>query len=344
MNHFLFCVPLQSLNPMNRQSIISFVVCWPLLLGAWMGCSSTEAEPEYVFRVGHVANEDHTWHQAFLYFAEELYQRSGGRMAVEVYPAEQLGKEREVIRSIKAGIADMTITGGTLQNWSELASFSDMPFLIKDTEHLRRVAEGEIGQTINETVLQESGLRTIAIFERGARHLTSNRPIRHPDDLKGLLLRIPNVPSYVTAWEAMGAKPTPMAFSEVFTSLQQGTIEGQENPYAMIASASFYEVQAYLNQTAHVVSWGMVVMGEERFQRLPKELQAVFLETARDMQAHEHTLFLEKQRKLEAFLKEKGMTFVEVEQEAFRARAASALYESLSPEMRSMYEQIRALE
>ncbi|RMG31835.1 MAG: TRAP transporter substrate-binding protein [Bacteroidetes bacterium] len=308
-----------------------------------LGCQEP-ARQVYRFRAGHVANEDHTWHQAFLYFGHLLDSLSQGRIRLEVYPAEQLGKEQELLRSIKAGIADITITGGTLQNWCEIASFSDMPFLIKDSEHLRKVAEGDIGRRMKETILRETGLRVIAIFERGARNLTSNRPIRHPDDLKGLLLRVPNVPSYVAAWEAMGAKPTPMAFSEVFTSLQQGTIQAQENPYAMIASASFYEVQQYLNLTEHVISWGMVVVGEKQFQALPEELKGIFLQAAEAMQEYEHRLFLKVQNELKTLLQQKGMQFIEVDQQAFRQKAGNAVYESLSPEMQQIYREIKALE
>ncbi|MEM6803076.1 MAG: TRAP transporter substrate-binding protein, partial [Bacteroidota bacterium] len=177
-------------------------------------CTSSQ-EKIYTFRIGHVANEDHSWHQAFLYFEKIVEERSKRRIEVEVYPAEQLGKEIDVIRSIQAGIVEMTITAGTLQNWTEMAGFCETPFLLKDSTHLHQVVDGPIGNRIEAAIIQHTGMRPVAYFERGARHLTSNRPIRHPSELKGIILRTPNVPAYITAWEALGAKPTPMAFSEV---------------------------------------------------------------------------------------------------------------------------------
>ena len=218
-----------------------------------------------------------------------------------------------------------------------------MPYLLNDSTHLQKLANGKLGKKLDSIILKQTGLRPIAYFERGSRHLTSNRPIKHPDELNGIILRIPNVPSYVGAWQAMGAKPTPMALSEVFTGLQQGTVEAQENPFAMIYSSSFYEVQKYLNLTEHVKSWGYVLIGEKQFQSLPKDLQAIFLETAKDMQKYEHQLFLEKENWLIEELKKKGMQIIEVDKEAFRKKGSQAVYQNLSPEMLTYFKAIQEL-
>lgn len=305
-------------------------------------CTSS-TEKVHTFRIGHVANEDHSWHQAFEYFEKIVEERSQGRIEVEVYPAEQLGKEIEVIRSIQAGIVEMTITAGTLQNWTEMAGFCETPFLLKDSSHLHQVVDGPIGDRIEAAIISHTGMRPVAYFERGARHLTSNRPIRHPSELKGIILRTPNVPAYITAWEALGAKPTPMAFSEVFTSLQQGTIEAQENPFAMIRSAGFNEVQDYLNLTGHLISWGYIVVGEKQFQALTEDLKEIFLQAARDMQNYEHKIFLEKEELIKTELQEKGMEFIEVDKAAFSEISSKALFEGLSPDMQKVYQEIADL-
>ena len=314
-----------------------------LLLMALLVSCEHKKEKTFVFKLGHVANEDHTWHKAFLHFDKILNERTDGKVRVQVYSAEQVGKEVEIIRSIRAGIADMTITAGTLQNWSEVAAFSDMPFLLRDTEHLLALADSEIGAYLQKTILEETGLRVVCYFQRGPRHLTSNRPIRHPDDLKGIIVRIPNVPSYVVAWQALGAKPTPMAFSEVFTSLQQGTVQAQENPLAMISSANFSEVQDYLNLTEHVISWGYVVIGEKQFREMPERYQEIFLEAAREIQEYEHRLFLEKEQLLKKELEEDGMEFIEVELDAFQEIGSEAVYNSLDENMKVLYRKIKAL-
>jgi tripartite ATP-independent transporter DctP family solute receptor len=271
-------------------------------------------------------------------FAEEIAERSEGRMEVEIYPSEQLAKEIEAIRLIQAEVIDMTVTGSLLSNWIEIAAFCELPFLLQSEADRIALLEGEIGQRIEREMLEEMGLRPLGHFVRGPRQLTSNRPISHPDELNGMILRVPNVPSFVTAWKAMGAKPTPMAFSEVFTGLQQGTIDGQENPFALILNAGFAEVQQYVNLTEHVMSWSYPVVGERQFQALPEDLQAIFLTAAKNMQAYEHQLFTENETKVMEELREKGMTFFEVNKAAFQARCEAAIYESLSPEMQVVYQ------
>jgi tripartite ATP-independent transporter DctP family solute receptor len=300
------------------------------------------SQEEYLLRVSLWANENHTWYKAFMHFSEILEERSDGRMRVEVYPSEQLAKELESIRLIQADVIDMTVTAALLSNWIEVAAFCEMPFLLQDTTEKQALINGKIGKLVEKEMLEKVGLRPVAVFERGPRHLTSNRPIRHPDDLKGMILRVPSVPSFVTAWGAMGAKPTPMAFSEVFTALQQGTIEGQENPFSLTLNAGFPEVQKYINLTEHVMSWSYPVIGEKQFQRLPDDLKAIFLQAAKDMQAYERNLFLKNETQVQDELKKKGMQFIEVDKAAFSKKCEDAIYNSLSAEMQALYKEFIA--
>lgn len=305
-------------------------------------CSSQiDKKPEFLFKASMLVKENHTWYRAFVHFGELIEIRSGGRMKLQVYPSEQLAKELEAIRLIRAGVIDMTISAGSLTNFAEILTFSDMPFLLRDTLAMHKLIKSSIGKRIEREMIQKIGLRPIGYFQRGERHLTSNRPIRHPDDLNELIIRVPNAPSYVVAWKALGAKPTPMAFSEVFSSLQQGTIEAQENPFAMIKNAGFSEVQKYLNLTGHLITWGYPIIGEKQFQRLPEDLKTIFLEAAEEMQAFEHRLFLENETKVQQELKNAGMTFVEVDKTAFMKKGEKAVYESLSPEMQEVYQSIK---
>ncbi len=311
-----------------------FLLFFSIIL--WTNCHSEQQE-EYLLRVSLWANEAHTWHQAFLYFADILEERSKGRIKVEVYPSEQLAKEIETIRLIQADVIDMTVTASLLSNWIEIATFCEMPFLLRDSTEKQALINGPIGQRVKKEMIEKVGLRPVAVLERGPRQLTSNRPIRHPDDLNGLILRVPNVPSFVTAWSALGAKPTPMAFSEVFTALQQGTVEAQENDFALILSVGFDEVQQYVNVTEHVMSWSYAVIGEKQFQRLPDDLKNIFLEAAKDMQAYERELFLKNEKMVQEKLKERGMQFIEVDKKAFSEKCGKAIYETLSPEMQELY-------
>ncbi|MEK9603360.1 MAG: TRAP transporter substrate-binding protein [Flavobacteriaceae bacterium] len=315
-----------------------------LLLLSLLACTSKTAnKPEYLFKASMLVKENHTWYKAFMYFGELLEKRSGGRMKLEVYPSEQLAKELEAVRLIRAGVIDMTISAGSLTNFAEILTFSDMPFLLRDTIAMHKLINSAIGKQIEREMIQKIGLRPLGYFQRGERHLTSNRPIKHPDDLNELIIRVPNAPSYVVAWKALGAKPTPMAFSEVFSSLQQGTIEAQENPFAMIKNAGFSEVQKYLNLTGHLITWGYPLVGEKQFQSLPQDLKTIFLESAKDMQAFEHQLFLQNESKVQEQLKQAGMIFVEVDKTAFMENGEKAVYESLSPPMQKIYKSIKKI-
>jgi len=322
---------------MHAASILKHWFLFLLCLGSLLqsGCQEDDG---YLFRVALWANEEHTWFAAFEHFDSLLQHRSHGRIKVEVYPSEQLAKEIESIRLIQAGVIEMTVTGSLLNNWLEIAAFCEMPFLLKDSSDQRALIEGPIGQRIEREMLEVMGLRPIGLFERGRRHLTSNRPIREPDDLAGMIVRVPNVPSFVTAWSAMGAKPTPMALSEVFTALQQGTIDAQENPFENVLSAGFAEVQKYINLTGHVVSWSYPVVGEEQFQKMPKDLQEMFLQAAKEMQRYEHELFLANQQMVKDALAERGMQFIEVDPAPFNAKCEQAIFASLSPEMQEVYQ------
>jgi tripartite ATP-independent transporter DctP family solute receptor len=218
-----------------------------------------------------------------------------------------------------------------------------VPYLFRDADHMRKAVEGDVGKQIEQQITERTGLVPIAWFERGPRELTSNRPIKTPDDLDGLRIRVPNVPLFVDTWEALGARPTPMAFSEVFTSLQQNTIEAQENPLSLIESASFNEVQQYVDMTDHVRSWIYVVIGKQKLESMPDDLQSVVRDAASEMQSYEEGLFVDDQKRLEQALKDKGMKFVDVDQEAFAKKARPAVLDSLDDDQRKLYDEIQGL-
>ena len=326
-----------------KSNLTVFLFCLVVLL---TGCKdASENQPEYVLRFGHLANRQHGWHLASLKFAEEVKKRSNGRLEVKVYPNEQLGKEMDVLTGLLAGSADIMITGESLQSWSLPKSIlCATPFAIRDSDHLKKVAGGPLGKEIEQHILDIAGFRPIAWFERGARNLTANRPIRHPDELQGMILRVPAVSLYVDTWSALGAKPTPMAFSEVFTALQQSTIQGQENPFALIKDAGLYEVQKYCMLTEHVKSWAYVVMSNKKYEMLPKDLQEVIDEAAAVMQDYEHELFLVQEKKDYQFLLDKGMEFIEVDKEAFRKAANKAVMEAFDADQVDLLNRIQQVQ
>lgn len=316
-----------------------------LVISTLSFCQSKEENAEFTLRFGHIVNEDNTWHKAAVKFKEEVEKKSNGRIQVKIYPNEQLGKEMDMVTGILSGSVDLLITAESLENWSlPLSIFCATPYAIRDSDHLRKVAGGTIGKEIEQHIEDVAGLKPIAWFERGARNLTTNVPIRHPDDLNNLIIRVPNVSLFVATWSALGAKPTPMAFSEIFTALQQSTIHGQENPFSHIRNAGLYEVQKYVNLTEHVKGWAYVVMGKKQFDNLPIELQEVVMEAAEVMQSYEHSLFAEQEKLDREYLQAKGMEFVEVDKEAFQKIAGEAVVRSFNEQQKDMYKRIQAIE
>lgn len=296
---------------------------------------------EFTLKFAHEVTNEHSWGKAILKFKELVEVESEGRIEVRVYPNSQLGKEMDVINSVQLGIIDMTLSGESLQNWAPKAALLAVPYMFRDAAHLHKVVNGEIGAEIEQQITERAGLVPLGYFARGGRNLTSNRPVRKPEDLNGIIVRVPNVPLFVDVWEALGAKPTPMAFGEVFTALQQNTIHAQENPLALIKSASFFEVQDYVNRTDHVRSWIYVLIGQRQLQVLPNELQQVVRDAAKQMQAFEHQMFAHDQKELESYLRDRGMTFVEVDMAAFMLRSKEAVMQALSSEQRVLYQEIQ---
>lgn len=293
---------------------------------------------EMTLKLGHLANEKNAWHQAAVKFGEELSGLTDGRIAVEVFPNESLGKEIDLINGMQLGTVDMTITGESLQNWAPMAALLAVPYAYASTEHMDEVASGEIGEKIKSQIIEKAQIRPIAYFARGPRNLTSNRAITSPDQLDSLKMRVPNVPLFVDVWKALGASPTPMAFSEVFTSLQNGTIGAQENPLALIRSANFNEVQSHVNLTQHVRSWIYLTIAESTWQKISTEDQAHVMEAAARAQAFERGLLDTSLADDRAYLESKGMTFVEVDGAAYAAQAKDAVLANVNDEVKSIVE------
>ena len=324
---------------------LSLIVLAMLLIS----CASSFAA-DYTITVTHIVDENHSWHKACEFFKQEVEKRSNGKIAVTIYPNSQLGNEIDTIQSaLTGGGVDVVITGESMMTYVPELGILGVPYLMTSDAHVEAVAGGEIGKEIENLMLMDgAGFRCLAYFVRGPRDVTANKAIRTPDDIKGLIIRTPASTITVSTFESFGAKPTPMAFSEVFTSLQSGTIQGQENPLAMIKSGNFYEVQKFLCKTEHLRTWLYFAMSEQSFQALPADLQKIVLEVGKEMQAYEHELFLKDESELEGFLQSKGMTIInDVDQAAFAKLADSAMQKLMEGEykyLKPLYDKIKAAE
>ena len=313
-----------------------------LILGL-LAMSCTAFAADYTLSLGHIQSETDSWHLAALAFKDYVEEHSEGRIAVEVYPNSQLGSEVDMLTSIlmQSG-CDITYTGESMQTYEPDLGMIGMPYLIQSDEHMEAVLNGEPGKKF-EQLMENAGMKVIGYFTRGPRYITSNRKIEKVADCQNLLIRTPQSPMTVAAFEALGAKPTPMALNEVFTSLQQGTIEAQENPYAFIQNQSFYEVQKYLIKTAHLRAWVYIAMGKAQFDALPEDLQQVVLDGGKFAQDTEHALFLENEVAFEKQLQEEGMEFIDVDQKEFADAMIAGVLPTLTDSQKALYEEISAL-
>lgn len=291
----------------------------------------------------HINAETHTWHKMALKFKELIEEKSGGNITVTIYPNNQLGSEIETVQSAIAGMGDcdIVLTGESMQTYVEELGIIGMPYAITSDEHMDAVLNGDVGKELDQLMLG-AGLRNLGAIRRGPRDVTSNKEIHTPDDLQGFIIRTPESSMTMAAFEAMGAKPTPMAFSEIFTSLQQGVIHGQENPLANIYDASLFEVQDYVIETEHLRAWVYMAISEARFSSFSPEAQAMIQECATEAINYEHELFLEEEATLKSTLQEKGMTFIEVDQAPFKEKAVAGVLNVLTDKQKAIYEKIVA--
>ncbi len=297
---------------------------------------------EYEINIGHINDERDSWHQGALKFKEYVEKESGGRIAVNVYPNSTLGTEVDMIQSILTqGGCDITFTGESMQTYQPDLGIIGMPYLIKSDAHMEAVLNGEVGEEL-EGLMEKCGMKVLGYYTRGPRNVTSNKKITSPADMNNFVIRTPQSAMTVAAFEAVGAKPTPMALAEVFTSLQQGTIEGQENPLAMIQNSSFYEVQDYVIRTEHLRAWVYIAMGKAQFDALPADLQEIVVKGGQEMQAYEHELFLKNEAELESKLTEEGMEFIDVDQNEFAEAMTKGVMEVLTDSQKALYEKISA--
>lgn len=257
------------------------------------------------------------------HFAEKFKalaaERSSGRIQVQNFHSGQLGAEKDMYDSMQIGSIEMGRSGSLIISVAapQYAAM-ELPYVFRSQQHLRNVLAGPIGQAMHQEFLARKGVRVLGIVNRGARQLTTkNRAVKTPSDLAGLKLRVPEIPVYVAAFRALGAAPTPMAFPEVFTALQQGTIDGQENPLATIYGNSFQDVQKYLVLTSHVRGNGWMVASDRFWQSLTEADRTLLQQAVQDSTTYADGVIAKQETDLLKTLRDKGMSVIEPDVKAF---------------------------
>lgn len=317
-----------------------------ILAAAALALTATAAHAETVLRLGHVWPNSEIHAKSVEQFAEDVATATNGEVRIEVFGGGTLGSDRELLEGIKFGTNDIWVGGaGVLSTASDTARIFTLPFMIRDVDHYSAVYDGEVGNTVTERIKSESGYQVVSYWLRGPRWLTTKTEVNGPSDLQGLKIRVPDSPVTVASWSALGAAPTPMNFGEVFNALQQGVIDGQENPLSLIVSSRFNEVVKYLVRTEHAYEPVVVVMDGERVAGLSDEHREAILAAANG-RAKEFAMeeVLKGEKSFVETLQGAGMTLVEPDKAPFQALVGSEFVREKFASVADLYDQITAVE
>ncbi|OAS89043.1 MULTISPECIES: TRAP transporter substrate-binding protein [Metabacillus] len=319
-----------------------------LLLGILAGCSegdttsSTTPKNEEssttaaVIKIGSVNSDKHTLYKGYEKFQEIVQEKTDGRIKVEIYPNGQLGDDRTMIEGLQFGTLEAVgVSTSMLANWAPPMLAFDLPFAFPEQNVAYQVLDGPYGKKAGK-MLEKEGLVLLAYMENGYRHLTNNKKeVKTVEDVADLKIRTMQTPLHLATWEALEAKPTPMAYTELFTAMQQGVIDGQENPYGNMALDKFYEVQKYMTVTNHVYNPMGLVISKKFLDGLSQEDKQIIKEAAVTAGNFQRELNQKENEKFKQILVDNGMKITELTPEAYEGfkNKVQSVYEDFSNEI-----------
>jgi len=298
-----------------------------------IGFAIPASAEELTLKFGHVGAPGSLFAVSAEEFAKRVNSQMAGKVKIEVFGASQLGNDQELLQKLKLGTVDFSLPSSVMSSVVDEFGVFDMPYLVRDRDHMHRI-EREMFWSKLAPLAEAKGYKVIALWENGFRHITNNdHPIMLPADLKGIKLRTPKGKWRVKMFQAYGANPTPMAFSEVFVALQTGVMDGQENPFAQIYSAKFQEVQKYLSLTGHVYTPAYVLVGKKKWDSLPKDITGELERIAKETQAFVYETAAGMENDLLTKLKAGGMQVNEADKAAF-VKASAPIYEEFGVDVK----------
>ncbi|MCG7601098.1 TRAP transporter substrate-binding protein [Halomonas sp. McH1-25] len=295
----------------SSQAILAFRPVVFTVLGVAVAGLSQAAHADWTLKFAHTAPSADTTNLAAEQFAKNVEERTQGEISVRVFPNGQLGSDQAIVSGVRAGMIDLAVIGnpyftGLIEDLNVL----DLPFLFDSREQAYTILDGEVGRQLLDK-MEPQQLKGLAFWEIGFRNITnSRRPVESAEDIAGLKLRTTPNPAHLEAFASLGANPVPMPFTELFTALETGTVDGQENPVTLIRSSNLYEVQDHLSLTEHAYTAEPFVMNLGTFNELPAEYQQIVVDEAKKAAAYERQLNNERQAEDLAYLKEQGMAVV----------------------------------
>jgi tripartite ATP-independent transporter DctP family solute receptor len=328
------------------KKILYLAFC--LVFAACMVCQGVVRANPIKLKLATVTPPYHAYNEGAREFARLVKEGTGGEIDIRIYPGGQLGSgEREIVEGLQVGTIDLVVTStGPLSNFCPDMGVVDLPFLFLDYEHVDKVLDGELGRELLDG-LEAAQLKGLAFMENGFRNFTNSvRPLRSPADFKGLKFRTMENPVHLASVRALGAQAVPMSWGEVYTSLQTGVIDGQENPVAVIHDFKLNEVQKYMSLTGHFYSPAPLIMSLKKFQSLKPEWQDLFLKAAAEAARFERKVIRENEQDQIEDLKSWGMEIITVDKEPF-VKAEQVVYERFfeqSPHWERIVQTIRSMQ
>lgn len=302
--------------------------------------SQAMAAEKISLKFGHVLAPTHPYNLGALKFAEILKNNNNVDVEVNVFHSSQLGNERDLTEGLQLGTVDLALAPGTASLFEPKMALFDLPYLFRDRAHAYAVLDGPIGQEMARD-MPSKGLRLLAYWENGYRNVTnSKRPIEKPEDLKGIKIRVSENKVHVATFKAFGCNVTAMAFGEVFTALQQKTIDAQENPLAIIVSSKFYEAQPYLSLTEHVYMPAHLLVSEERWQSFPDAVKKAVQDAAIEARDYERKIIADGDAKYIADLEAAGIKINTVDKEPFVAFSKNTVWKEFEKEFGELRQRV----
>jgi TRAP-type transport system periplasmic protein len=301
------------------------------ILGAALAVGAVPANiraAEFDLVEAHTTTQDHPYTLGMIRLAQLVRERTGGRVDIRIHHSRQLGDERQVVEGLQLGTVHLTVTStGPLGGFVPEMNVLDLPFLFRDAAHAYRVLDGEIGRDLLDK-FEAVGIKGLAFWENGFRHITTwKKAIERPADLKGLKIRVMENRVHQAAFRQLGADATPMAWGEVFTSLQQGLLDAQENPIPIVSTFKLYEVQKHLSLTGHVYSPAPVLLSKKTWDRMPLDIQRIVSDTAMEVARVQRQLNRGQEQKQLGELRKQGMSIVENPDRAAFREAMKPVFE-----------------
>jgi tripartite ATP-independent transporter DctP family solute receptor len=300
------------------------------------GADSTAEKDEQkvtTIRIAYTLSPESHYHKGLEKFKELVAEKSNGQIDVQLFHSAQLGSERDAVEGVSMGTLEATLSStGPLANFSKKFMLFDLPFIIQDRATAFEALDGKLGVDMLGS-LEEKGIKGFGFWENGFRMLTnSKQPVNSPEDVKGLKIRLMENPVHMETFKVLGAQPVPMPFGDLFTALQQKTVDGQENPLVIIDTSKFYEVQNNLAITGHFYSPAVFMMNKEFFNGLSPELQNAIIESENEARAWQREYCVNLENELVETLKSKGMEITYPDKKAFQ-EATKPVYDKFKDEI-----------